>query len=90
MVGSREITSARTGADRTSDSLLTRKFEEPRKAEVQLLRIILPRTPVNRGRNRCVLATYRVAFPEHERLYFVDQRQQIFQCRVEPLPAPPA
>ena len=65
-------------------------FLEPRKAEVQLWRICLPRTPLNRGRNRCVLATYRVAFPEHERLYIVDQRQQIFQSRVEPLPVPPA
>jgi hypothetical protein len=37
-----------------------------------------------------VLATYRVAFPEQELLYFVDERQQIFQSRVEPLPAPPA
>src|ERR671910_2093993 len=32
--GSREITSARTGADRTSDSLLSRKFRERRQREV--------------------------------------------------------
>ena len=27
---------------------------------------VSPRTPVNRGRNRCVLANYRGAFPEHD------------------------
>jgi hypothetical protein len=37
-----------------------------------------------------VLATVRVAFPEQERLYFVDERQQILQGRVELLPALPA
>src|ERR671911_554066 len=44
--GSREITSVRTGADRTSDSLLSRKFRELRQREVR--RIPLPRTSVNR------------------------------------------
>jgi hypothetical protein len=52
--------------------------------------IYLPRTRVNRGRNRSRLAAFQFAPIAKKRLHFVDERQQVLQGRVEHARAPPA
>src|SRR5918994_2000360 len=56
----------------------------------QLPRIPIPRTWVNKSRNRRGLAASQFAPTANKRLYFVDERHQLLKRWVEPLPAPPA
>src|SRR3712207_2034896 len=52
----------------------------------QLPRIPIPRTRVNKGRNRRKLAATQFAPTANKRLYFVDERQQVLKRWVEPPP----
>src|SRR5215203_4018719 len=56
----------------------------------QLRRIPLPRTWMNKGRNRRRLAASQFAPTANKHLYFVDERQQVLKRWVEPPPAPSA
>src|SRR5215217_6736843 len=65
-------------------------FRKCRKAEVQLRRITLPRTRVNKGPNRCRLAASQFAPAADKRLCFLDKRPQFLQRRVKSSRASPA